>query len=189
MTTAVFGALDDVLAGVDRVGVVHVGANHGQEVPAYRAAGFDLVRAVEPNPACWPDLDALGVEVLRCAAGPRGEGTLHVTSWDERASMLEPVAYDVSLTLTVDVWPLAMLQAGCNVAVLDCQGSELDVLRTADLDLLDVAIVEVDDRRRYHGAAVAAEVEAFMAAEGWERIGAYGGHSHPALVDVAWRHP
>lgn len=189
MTTDVFRRLNDVLDGIQRRGVVHVGAHKGQEVPDYRHARFARIVLVEPNPALWPDLAKWSDCVVeRCACGPAGEATLHVTEWDERSSLLEPVDYAVTDALVVDVRPLGDLQHGCNVAVLDCQGSEVDVLRTAALDELDCVIVECSDAARYHGAATAADVNAFMIDAGWRHCGDYGGHS-PGIVDAVWRHP
>lgn len=187
MTTDVFHRLDEVLAGVPRTGVVQVGAHKGQEVPDFRAAGFERIVLVEANPALWPCLERMAGTVLeRCAAGPPGRGVLHVTKWDERSSLLAPVEYPVVRRTPVDVRPLAELQAGCNVAVLDVQGGELDVLRTADLGSLDAVIVECDDRTRYVGAATTADVDEFMLDAGWFRHSEWGGHSAPSLVDVVW---
>lgn len=188
-TTEVFARLDELLAGVARRGVVHVGAHHGQEVPAYRAAGFERIVLVEPNPAHWAALASLGDDVVlhRCAAGPRGRATLHVTRYDTESSLLRPLQKRVCRTVDVDVVPLADLQAGCNVAVVDVQGGELDVLRTAALESLDAAIVECEVVPRYAGGARRDEIEAFFAAaDGWELAGVFE-HRTPELHDIAWR--
>lgn len=188
--TEVFTCLDDLLDGLARTGVVHVGAHKGQEVPHYRSAGFDRIVLVEPNPARWPSLTHLGrdVTVHPCAAGPAGRATLHVTPYDEQSSLLRPIRKQVVRRVDVDVRPLADLQGDCNVAVLDIQGGELDALRTAELDLLDLVIVECCTRARYQGAATGTEVEAFMAAAGWQLADRFA-HRHPDLSDVAWRRP
>lgn len=194
MTTGVFRMLDEILAGVflhrdERLGVVHAGAHRGQEVADYRRAGFRRIVLVEPNPTLWPDLDRLGVdEVHTCAAGTPGLGVLYVTEWDERSSTLLPLdAGDVVETIAVERRPLAELQAGCNVAVLDVQGAELDVLRSADLDRLDVVIVETCDRIRYEGAATRAEVDDYLTDAGWRRYRSIpDGHS-PGITDDVWR--
>lgn len=190
MTTEVFHCLDEILPDIARTGVVHVGAHKGQEVGAYRAAGFRQITLVEPNPALTADLERFGdrVTIRQCAAGEAGRTQLNVTEWDERSSLLAPVDYPVSDRFEVDVVPLADLQVGCNVAVLDCQGSELDVLRTAALDELDVVIVEMSTDRRYHGAATRDEVAAFLTDQGWRHDGTYGGHS-AGITDETWRHP
>lgn len=194
MTTGVFRELDEVLAGVflyrdERVGVVHVGAHHGQEVADYRRAGFGRIVLVEPNPACWPALDRLHVdEVHTCAAGSAGLVTLYVTEWDERSSTLLPTeTYQVVETIAVERRPLADMQTGCNVAVLDCQGAELDVLRSADLARFDVLIVETSATVRYEGAATRADIDEFLTGAGWRRSRSVtDGHS-TGIADEVWR--
>lgn len=188
--TAVFHQIEQALANIAPVGVVHVGAHKGQEVAAYRRAGFGHIVLVEANPKLWPTLDRItNVTIERCAAGRKGQAILHVTEWDERSSLLAPLKYPLVDKLTVPVVPLADMQTGCNVAVLDVQGSELDVLRTADLARLDAVVVEVCDRPRYTGAALRADVETFMTESGWVLTGTYGGHSAPDLVDQVWKAP
>lgn len=194
MTTGAFRMLDELLAGVylyrdERLGVVHVGAHRGQEVADYRRAGFRRIVLVEPNPALWPDLDRLGVsEVHTCAAGSPGLVTLYVTEWDERSStLLPPGEYGVVETIAVERRPLAEMQTGCNVAVLDVQGAELDVIRSADLDRLDVLIVETSDRVRYEGAATREEIANYLTDAGWRRWRVItAGHS-PGIADELWR--
>jgi len=191
LPTDVFRHLDDVLVDVARTGVVHVGAHKGQEVAAYRAVGFRQITLVEPNPSLSTGLlTRYGgrVTVHQCAAGAEGRAPMHITGWTERSSLLEPVDYAVVDVVDVDVRPLADLQHGCNVAVLDCQGSELDVLQTAALDELDVVIVEMSTVRRYRGAAVRDEVAGYLAGLGWRHWGTYGGHS-AGITDEAWRNP
>lgn len=187
MTTDVFRRLERALDGVAPVGVVHVGAHRGQEVPDYRRAGFAHVVLIEPNSRLADALAAAGADAVhQCAAGRPGRAQLHVTTWDERSSLLEPVSYPVSEVVEVDVRPLAEMQDRCNVAVLDCQGAELDVLDTADMAELDAVIVECTDDARYVGAATTSEVVAYMEALGWDRVGSWGGHS-AGIKDIVWR--
>lgn len=185
--TPVFGALVGLLNGVPRDGVIHLGAHMGEEVPVYRAVGFDRIVLVEPQRQCWPTLARTGAVVHQCAAGPTGRQRLYVTRWPQRSSLLRPVRYRVRRTVTVDVRPVSEMQEGCNVLVADTQGSELDALRTADLDALDLVVVECSSERRYKGAAVTAEIDAHMTAAGWHKVATYGGHAAPALVDAVWR--
>lgn len=185
MVTEVFTRLDEVLAGIHRAGIVHVGAHKGQEVPYYRRAGFERIVLVEPNPARADQLDRLpGVEVHRCAASTRrGGATLHLTRYDTQASILRPHGRTTA-TVEVPTRPLADLQTGCNVAVLDVQGSELDVLRSADLTALDALVVETCTKVRYDGAATREEIHDFLA--GWTHLGAFE-HRQPWLADEVWR--
>lgn len=190
MTTQVFRQLDELLDGISRTGVVHVGAHRGQEVPDYRAARFRRIVLVEANPALWSGLDRLGVtEVHCCACGHSNARLLKVTDWDERSSLLRPIDYTVTDVVAVPCRPLSELQDGCNVAVIDTQGTELEVLESADLDLLDAVIVEASADVRYHGASTADDIAAFFTARGWRHQGEYpGGHS-VGICDSIWRHP
>lgn len=189
MTTEVFQQLEEVVYGVDPEGVIHVGAHKGQEVADYRRAGFERIVLVEPNPYLIPGLRQFSdVVVVECAVGMPGRAVLHITEWDERSSLLTPSEYLTIETVEVDVQPLIMLQGGCNVAVLDCQGSELTVLETADMDRLDIVIVESTVDPRYYGAATSDDIDGFMLSAGWSHFGDYGGHS-PNITDSVWRNP
>lgn len=191
MTTGVFRCLDEVLAGIPRTGVVHVGAHRGQEVADYRRVGFDRIVLVEPNPALRQLLDHLDVAEVHCCAAGTGPSpaSLYVTEWDERSSLHPPLHYPVVSEVPVDVRPLSELQAGCNVAVIDVQGSEHDVIRSAELDRLDVVIVETSEHVRYRGEEPAEAAAAHMVAAGWYHCGDFAeGHS-PGVADAVWRHP
>lgn len=184
--TAVFDNLDTVLADVPRVGVIHLGAHRGQEVPAYRAARFERIVLVEPNPRHHAHLAAIPDTVLvRAAVGEPGRATLHVPRWDTLASLRMPIVHDVRMEVRVDVVRVADVQHGCNVLVADIQGGELDALRTADLDALDAVILECSDVARYEGGATTDDVTAFMLEAGWWMIGRYP-HRGPGVWDVAW---
>lgn len=185
--TAVFAELERALAGIARTGVIHVGAHKGQEVPSYRHAGFGRIVLVEPNPDHRAALNRLDVDVVYgCAAGPAGEARLQVPRYDTEASLLRPLHRTVVRTVGVHVRPLAEMQDGCNVAVLDIQGAELDALRTADLTALDAVIVECSTTARYQGAATRGEVHEFFA--DWTHVGAWP-HRGPDLTDEVWHRP
>lgn len=139
--------------GVERRGVIHVGANTGVEVPFYRQAGFDLIRLVEPIPKLAAGLPEDCDVIQGAVAGRRGQAELYVTPWSEQSSLLVPKSKRVVETLTVETWPLADLQEGCNVCAVDVQGAEAEVLRSGDLDRLDLVIVEMAARNRYRGGA------------------------------------
>lgn len=184
VVTAVFGDLDRALAGIERRGVVHVGAHAGQEVGAYRAAGFARIVLIEPNPALWPRLpQGPGIVVHPYAAGSPGVATLHIPRHGTEASLLRPLHRKVVRTVRVQVRPLAEMQTACNVAVLDVQGGELDALRTADLTELDAVIVECSTKARYEGAATRDEICDFFA--GWTHVGAWE-HRVPGVTDEVW---
>ncbi|MDQ1740672.1 MAG: hypothetical protein QOE53_2324, partial [Pseudonocardiales bacterium] len=134
-------------------GVVQVGAHIGQEVPALTRCGFRRLVMMEPNPdhittlrqqlqlhhlnAGLPE-PAGGLparEMVPAAAGrERGELVLHVTEYDQQASLLVPMfPMAVVRRDRIPVVPVREVQTGCNVLVIDAQGAELDVLAGADL--------------------------------------------------------
>ncbi|GAA1766184.1 FkbM family methyltransferase [Streptomonospora arabica] len=179
--------------GVAPRGVVHVGAHLGQEVPAYRAAGFARIVLVEPHPVLAAALREMpGVEVVEgaCAAEP-GTGLLHVTSHDKLSSLQEPVAgRRVVATVDVAVHRLAeLVDATVNVAVIDAQGVELEVLAGAPLDTLEVVVVETYVRRKQGGAPAHAEVVGFMARQGWVPVAQWPLDRAGRNLDVVFARP
>lgn len=182
MPTEVFNELAGILTRHDIIprGVIHVGANRGQEVPAYREL-FPRIKLVEPNPELpLPD----DCEVIRKAVGGEyGEATLYIPKWDQAASVLRPVKRRVIRKLTVPVVPLRDIQGSCNVLVVDVQGAELEVLKSGDLERFDLIVVEVFPTRRYEGACVREEVMDYLAA--WE-LAAEFPHKVPTVSDLVY---
>lgn len=158
--------------------VAHIGAHHGEEVAIYRDCGFEEIVLVEPDPR--------SVAVLR----------EHFTGEDDviiidRACVPQPVDGEVTLyTAQRTVWsglhphPTAdggQCQVGTivigdlledvdiNVLVLDTQGSELDLLRAANLQHLELIIVETT-RRPDDGAALYDDAAAYMQEQGWTAV-------------------
>lgn len=189
-------------------GVVQVGAHVGQEVPALTRCGFRRLVMVEPNSdhtaALWQQLQAHHLsaglpkpegglpahEVVVAAAGrERGDLVLHVTEYDQQASLLMPLLpMAVVRQDRIPVVPVREVQAGCNVLVIDAQGAELDVLAGADLTRMQLAIVEASTTARYQGGATLKSVGAYMRSQGWRQITAWA-HVRPHVVDVAWLAP
>jgi FkbM family methyltransferase len=205
---------EDELPGlIDRLalpahGVVQVGAHVGQEVPALTRCGFRRLVMMEPNSdhaaALWQQLQrhhltaglpepAGGVparEMVLAAAGrQRGELVLHVTEYDQQASLLVPLLpMTVVRTDTIPVVPVREVQAGCNVLVIDAQGAELDVLAGADLARLQLAVIEASSQARYQGGATVQSIGDYMRSQGWRQVATWA-HVRPHVVDVAWLAP
>lgn len=184
MATEVFHYLQQLMsdAGIPASGVIHVGAHRGQELPHYTE--FDKVVLVEPLPECAEHLRTIDpfAEVIEAAVASHRDGaTLHVTRFDQQSSILPPAKLPVDRAIRVQTLPLRAIQAlnpGCNVLVADCQGSELDVLRSGDLGALDMVIVETTAKARYQGGATRDDVLGFMLEAGWRRIAEY--HHKPS---------
>jgi FkbM family methyltransferase len=204
---------DQLPALMDRLalspeGVVQVGAHIGQEVPALTRCGFRRLVMMEPNadhaaalrqqlqshhlnaglaepagglPAC---------ELVLAAAGrKRGELVLHVTEYDQQASLLVPLLpMAVVRHDTIPVVPVREVQAGCNVLVIDAQGAELDVLAGADLSRFQLAVIEASTWARYQGGATLESIGAYMRSQRWRQIAIWA-HVRPHVVDVAWLAP
>lgn len=188
--------LDEV--GLAAAGVVHVGAHRGQEVPVYRAAGFGLIRLVEPEPGLarrlrdrFPDCD---VREVACAArgGRRRFNVANYRTWSSLydipsdQSIVPGRRVEVRDVITVDVVRLATIQDGCNVAVIDAQGAELDVLKGADLAALDLVIVETVEPSEVWRPALPRDVaDEWFAERGWSAAFEWR-HTAPDVRDVAY---
>jgi FkbM family methyltransferase len=198
--------------GLPADGVVQVGAHVGQEVAALTRCGFRRLVMVEPN---HDHLDALRRqlaehhevaqlpepedgyqprEIVVAAAGrDRGEAILHVTEWDQQASMLPPLPALSAENAVVredstPVVPVRDIQHGCNVLVVDAQGGELDVLAGADLGRLDLAVIEGSTWARYHGGATLDTIAEYMLSHGWRPVVTWA-HVRPHVDDVVWLAP
>ena len=185
--TPVFQHFDRALEGVERRGVVHVGAHKGQEVGVYLECGFELVVLVEPNPAHTEDLARLEqhpeVRVVHSAVGSGERAVLQIPKFSEQASLLSGM--EIHSTVEVPVVPMRAVQPGCNVAVLDVQGCELDCLRTAELSKLDAVVVEMDNSTRYDGAGSPEQIRTLLASSGME-LGSVWPHRWEYLTEEVW---
>jgi FkbM family methyltransferase len=194
--------------GLPTDGVVQVGAHIGQEVQALTRCGFRRLVMMEPNPDHSTTLrqqlqlhhanaglaepaDGLPARemVLAAAGRERGELVLHVTEYDQQASLLVPMSpMAVVRQDRIPVVPVREVQAGCNVLVIDAQGAELDVLAGADLTRLQLAVIEASTTARYQGGATLESIGSYMRSQGWRQIAVWA-HVRPQVVDVAWLAP
>ena len=176
-------------------GVVHLGAHHGQEVDAYRAAGCERIVLVEANPEhCAVLEERFGgdpdVEVLNYAvAEASGTATLHLyasRSGDTQSASLLPLGHfrevgTIKPTGVVEV-PAIRLddlydRHGLDPAVhdlltLDVQGAEVLALRGGAhvLPRLRAVICEVALVELYEGAPLENVVDDLLAGHGYRRL-------------------
>lgn len=182
--------------GVPATGIVHVGAHHGEEVPHY--AAFNLVRLVEPNPRLAAKLRRFpGVEVVEAAVAEGVEtAELLVTaqsSWssiygpppDRNVTRRDRAKAEIVDRVPVDVVSFRQVQDGCNVAVLDCQGGELAILAAADLDALDILVIECSTAPGWQPALPRVDGEAWLAGHGF-RVAQEWGHKVDDVTDVVF---
>lgn len=179
--------------GVPIARLAHVGANDGQEVETYLAAGARELVLFEPLAEPFARLQArcagLGqaatFHLFRTALGEApGEAVMHVAGGAAAASsLLRPVMSRrdrqrlgfADQTETVPVQRLDAIDAlgaGIDLLVVDVQGFELPVLRGAGalLDRIPLVICELNRETTYEGSATVAEVDALLAAHGFRRM-------------------
>jgi FkbM family methyltransferase len=176
-------------AGITPRGIVQVGAHRGEEVGLFRRLGFDPIVLVEPIPqlaAALRDLPGVTVVEGACGTAP-GRRTLNVTERTKFSSLYVPTRKHVEARVGVDVYRLAdLIDERVNVAILDVQGAELDVIAGAPLDRLDLILLETHTKRIYEGAPLHDEVVAAMRGLGWEPVGEYWHDEHGKARDVAF---
>lgn len=163
--------------------LLHVGAHEGQEVPYYRQAGIEYLTLVEPIPdlATMLRLEHPDARVVEAACGTTdGWAELHIPRLTNMATLQDPQPQDgPTRVIPVPVVTVAELQAETdpqpNMLVVDAQGRELDVLRSAVLDGVDLVVAETVTVPDPTMAALYGEVSAYMLNAGfvehtrWER--------------------
>ncbi len=172
-----FARLPDILDdfAIPAGTVLHIGAHHGEEVAIYRQCGFTTIRLVEPDPdnvavlgsrfGTDDDIDIIPAAVVPAAEVHFGLANLHRA---ERSvwSGLHPHPTATGETVQVSTVSMSVVQTGEDVLVLDTQGSELDLLRAADLSGPYLVIVETT-RRRGDGAAFYDDAVSYMRQQGF----------------------
>ena len=159
-------------------GIVHVGANIGQEYSSYKSLNVPIV-FFEPIPKYCDHIRNNvideNVTVHECAIGANTHTvTLYIASNEGNSSsilkttkLLEDRHHiDFKTSITVQQYPLDTFAScePCNFLIIDTQGYELNVLRGAENTLkhIDYIIVEVYDDVLYEGCALFAEVNDFL---------------------------
>lgn len=166
-------------------GVIHVGAWNGQE---YVGAGRRLL-LFEPQARPFTELmanlrDQPGVTLVNAAAGAdRGRATMYRVAPDHSSSLLQPRTLlhgfsfdgeeDVKVTTVDDEVAHLQLEGCFDELRVDTQGYELEVLKGARRTLRDLRRVEceIHNPDTYPGAATLEQLDAFLAADGFERVG------------------
>ena len=182
----------------DRRVVVHIGAQRGEEVDSYFAAGFERIVLIEANPSLHEELvkrfGADGrVQLFHCAiADSDGVIDLHVhtsrTGSAEPASILPLKRFKEIVrtlhtprTVTVPCRTLDSLfeehglsPGAVSLLNIDVQGAELLVLKGAQrvLRSASAVIAEVNLLELYEGSVPEEEIVAFMAARGFRKVDA-----------------
>ena len=160
--------------GVKPRHVVHVGAHDGEEMPSYEAAGFEKITLVEPSPEHAAKLRAKYpyADVIEAAAGlvHFDEVPLYVMPVSNMSTIIATGKDTPKDTIMVEQVRLADIAQDANVAVIDVQGAELDVLRGADLERYDVVMVETCTVEDPTMASLYSEVTEYMLDHGYEVV-------------------
>jgi FkbM family methyltransferase len=129
--------------------IIHVGAHRGEEVPFYKEAGAGHITLVEPIPELAEVLrdryeEDATVTVIESACGPAPTtATLSIMQKTNLSTLVTPQKSDLlDRIIQVPVVRLDSIQGDANVAVIDAQGLELQVLGAADLTQFDLIITE-----------------------------------------------
>jgi len=172
-------------------GVIHIGANEGQEYEKYRKAGIEKVVFVEADPATFERLSGRftgnpDVTCVQTAISDRS-GTTSFTrmSEDQSNSILPPklhlevyssihVVDTVEIateTLDAMVRRLDLDASAYNVLAIDVQGAELHVLKGAQplLRRFDAIVTEVNYAELYDGCGLIWDIDDFLEQNGFRR--------------------
>lgn len=182
-----FGQLSNALQDLDvqPKHVLHVGAHLGQEVPHYRAAGIERITLVEPTPVNAEHLRVNFPEaaVIEAACGlTSGDAPLHIGAGDGAWNTLRDAAGPLVIVAVVTV---AQIQGLADMLVVDTQGTELEVLMSADLSRLELVVVETNVAGSPDAASLD-DVTAYMADCDW-RLALLWSHDRPGDSAVGFR--
>ncbi len=208
---ALKGSPDRFLGHVS--GVVHVGANTGQERKLYRSLGLKVIW-IEPIPEVYAALQANlrgypGQQGVQCLVTDRDgeEYAFHIANNNGASSSI------LDFNQHKDIWPQVrfantiQLKSATLVSllereridpveyqalILDTQGSELLVLKGAIPLLRHFAYIktEVPDFESYVGCCQLADISAFMAEHGYLEVTRRKFASHPeggSYFDIVFR--
>lgn len=135
--------------GIEPTHIIHVGAHRGEEVEFYKQANAGHITLVEPIPELAQVLrdryeEDATVTVIESACGPAPTtATLNIMQKTNLSTLHAPQKSDLlDRVIQVSVVRLDSIQGDANVAVVDAQGLELDVLGAADLTKFDLIIAE-----------------------------------------------
>lgn len=173
--------------GVAPVGVLHVGAHHGEELIGYRKASFGKVVWVEAQPELVAQLRQRvepegDVVIQACAWSISGlKKTLHITNNGESSSLYTLGTHEthhpaikiveeveMSTSALSDVIPKDSVFDFINI---DIQGAELEALKGLGhrLDSVTWVYLEVNREQLYNGIPQVGEISEWLRKNGFAR--------------------
>lgn len=157
--------------------IIHVGAHRGEEVEYYKQANAGHITLVEPIPELAELLrdryeEDATVTVIESACGPAPTtATLNIMQKTNLSTLVEPQRGDrLDRLIQVPVVRLDSIQGDANVAVIDAQGLELEVLGAADMSKFDLVIAECCTRDDPTIAVGYDDMVEFMATVGFREV-------------------
>jgi len=185
---AAFGSFDDYLR--QSRGLIHIGANDGGERDRYVRLGLNVLW-IEPIPSVFARLEAnVAACPGQCAVqalvsnvddqevdfnvASNGGASSSLLDFKAHREMWPDVTFDGALRLPTITLPTLLARKGIDLALydallLDVQGAELLILEGARPILKRFRFVQAEaaDFEAYAGGATRAQLDAFMAAEGF----------------------
>lgn len=182
--------------GISVLGVIHVGAHHGQELPLYCRLGAREMALFEPLAANFQRL-SITVDLIRQRPDPPridcyplALGTVHAvkemtvaSNEGQSSSLLRPkehlknhpqVLFNSSeMVLVTRMDRIVTQPQRYNLLCIDVQGYELEVLKGGGksiLDCIDAICCEVNRSEVYEGNALVEEIDDYLSGHGFERI-------------------
>ena len=183
-------------------GVIHVGANTGQEIPIYAKYGLPVIW-IEPIPEIFETLKSnlIGIPNQIALKGlvtdvDNAEYYFHVANNNgASSSILElnlhkgiwpEIFYQQTIKLTSKTLPSLLKDnnisnSGYDMLVMDTQGSELLILRGAVSILQDFKYIktEVPDFESYKGCCQLKDLELFLTQNGYREFSRHKFATHP----------
>lgn len=175
-------------------GVLHLGANIGEEAQAYHENGVGKVIWFEGNPELYETLNANISKYPgqgaynHCVGDYDGETVLHISNnGSQSSSVLElgthktahPEVYYVKDVLvkinridSLFPWGIDGSLSGLDFLNIDLQGYELQALKGMGkiLEYFKYAYLEVNKEELYKGCALIGEIDAYMKSFGFKRV-------------------
>lgn len=188
--------LDEIMAGfkIQPTGVMHVGANYGQEIDYYVKRHYSPVVLIEANPDLADHLTNLTRNyqdfhsVNVAATETDGPVTLNITGNAQGSSLMPPTkgaiaefgdAFNVERQVTVAgrrldgvVGDLELKPEAFSLLHLDIQGAEAMALRGSPelLKHVQVVLSEINFMEHYEGCAQIEEIDDLLEAAGFTRV-------------------
>lgn len=175
--------------GINPTGVLHVGANVGEEAPVYDELGITDVIWIEANPEIFVKLEdnikkyPRHVALNYCVSDVEEDSQLHISNNGSQSSSILPLGTHLLVhpdvhyikDIPVKLYRLDTILKGSwiqhfNFLNIDIQGAELKALKGmgALLDQFKWVYLEVNWKELYVGCALFSEVEAFMKEKGFK---------------------